>query len=100
MADLGRRKEAWVRACSWKTKSGWSYLSDTLLVLASVERGPGDLSRVLALEEKRLALAVLEAENLRVATDVELALCNKRMSALHLHPDVLSQLNFSSFHRK
>jgi hypothetical protein len=33
-----------------------------------------DLARVLALEEKGLGLAVLEAEDLAVTTDVELAL--------------------------
>lgn len=51
-----------------------SYLGDTLLVHASVESGPRDLSWVLALEEKRLALAILETEHLGVTTDVELAL--------------------------
>ena len=40
----------------------------------SVESRPVDLARVLALEEKGLGLAVLEAEDLAVATDVELAL--------------------------
>jgi len=51
-----------------------SYLGDTLLVHASVKSGPGDLSWVLALEEKRLALSILETEDLGVTTDVELAL--------------------------
>ena len=41
----------------------------------SVESGPVNLARVLALEEKGLGLAVLEAEDLAVTTDVELALC-------------------------
>ena len=49
-------------------------LRDTLLVRPSVESRPVDLARVLALEEKGLGLAVLEAEDLAVATDVELAL--------------------------
>ena len=40
----------------------------------SVESGPVNLARVLALEEKGLALAVLEAEDLAVTTDVKLAL--------------------------
>ena len=40
----------------------------------SVESGPVDLARVLALEEKGLGLAVLEAEDLAVTADVELAL--------------------------
>lgn len=50
-------------------------LRDTLLVHPSVQGGPGDLARVLALEEKGLGLAILEAEDLAVATDVKLALC-------------------------
>lgn len=40
----------------------------------SVESGPVNLARVLALEEKGLALSVLEAEDLAVTTDVKLAL--------------------------
>lgn len=52
-----------------------AYLRDTLLVLPPVEGGPRDLARVLALQEQRLGLAVLEAEDLAVTTDVELALC-------------------------
>jgi len=50
------------------------FLRDTLLVLSSEENGPCDTAGVLALEEKRLGLAVLETEDLAVATDVELAL--------------------------
>lgn len=42
----------------------------------SVEGRPGDLAGVLALEEKGLGLAILEAEDLAVTTDVELALCS------------------------
>lgn len=49
-------------------------LRDTLLVRPSVESGPVNLARVLALEEKGLGLSVLEAEDLAVTTDVELAL--------------------------
>lgn len=49
-------------------------LRDTLLVRPSVESGPVNLARVLALEEKGLALSVLEAEDLAVTTDVKLAL--------------------------
>ena len=49
-------------------------LRDTLAVLAAVEGGPGDEAGVLALEEERLRLAVLETEDLAVATDVELTL--------------------------
>lgn len=40
----------------------------------SVQGRPGDLARVLALEEKGLGLAILEAEDLAVTTDVKLAL--------------------------
>lgn len=45
---------------------GWvgSYLSDALAVLAAVENGPRNATRVLALEEQGLGFAVLEAENL------------------------------------
>lgn len=50
-------------------------LRDTLLVHPSVEGRPGDFARVLALEEKGLGLAILEAEDLAVTTDVELSLC-------------------------
>ena len=49
-------------------------LRDTLLVLPSVQRRPGDPTRVLALKEQGLGLAILESENLAVTTDVELAL--------------------------
>lgn len=51
-----------------------SYLSDTLAVLAAVEDGPGNATRVLALEEEGLGFAVLETEDLGVSTDVELTL--------------------------
>lgn len=43
-------------------------------MLATVEHGPRNPPGVLALEEKRLRLAVDETENLRVATDIDLAL--------------------------
>ena len=49
-------------------------LRDTLLVLATVENGPSNATGVLALEEERLGLAVLEAEDLGVPTDVDLTL--------------------------
>lgn len=57
-----------------------SYLRDTLLVLSAVEDSPGDAARVLALEEKGLGFAVLETEDLTVATDVQLALLQRRAS--------------------
>jgi hypothetical protein len=50
------------------------YLRDTLLVLSSEKDGPCDAAGVLALEEKRLGLTVLESEDLAVTTNVELAL--------------------------
>jgi hypothetical protein len=53
------------------------YLRDTLLVLSSEEDGPGDTARVLALQEQRLGFAILESEDLAIATDVELALYTK-----------------------
>lgn len=43
-------------------------------MLSAVKNGPGDLAGVLALEEERLGLAVLETEDLAVTTNVELAL--------------------------
>jgi len=43
-------------------------------VHSSVEHSPGYSSRVLSLEEEGLGLAILEAEDLAVTTDVELAL--------------------------
>ena len=51
-----------------------SYLRDTLAVLAAEKDGPGDAAGVLALQEERLGLAVLEAEDLAVATDVDFTL--------------------------
>ena len=46
-------------------------LGDTLLVVLSVEHGPGDSSRVLSLLEQGVGLGGLESENLRVASDEE-----------------------------
>ena len=43
-------------------------------MLSAVKDGPGDLAGVLALEEERLGLAVLETEDLAVRADEELAL--------------------------
>lgn len=60
-----------------------AYLRDTLLVLATVEDGPGDAAGVLALEEKRLGLAVLETEDLAVATDVQLTLKVSKKTCQH-----------------
>jgi hypothetical protein len=51
-----------------------AYLRDTLSPLATAENSPCDLTGVLALEEKRLGLSALEAEDLAVRADEELAL--------------------------
>jgi hypothetical protein len=58
----------------------FAYLGDTLAVLFAVEDGPCDAAGVLALQEERLGLAVLEAEDLAVATDVDLTLCSQKSS--------------------
>lgn len=46
-------------------------LSDALLVLSSVENGPGDSSGVLSLLEQRGGLGRVESEDLGVASDEE-----------------------------
>ena len=51
-----------------------AHLRDTLPPLSPAKDGPGDAAGVLALEEKRLGLAILEAEDLAVGADEELAL--------------------------
>ena len=51
-----------------------THLRDTLAVLSSVKLSPGNSSGVLALEEEGLGLSILEAEDLAVATDVQLTL--------------------------
>lgn len=51
-----------------------AYLRDTLSPLATAENGPRNLAGVLALEEERLRLAVLETEDLAVRADEDLAL--------------------------
>ena len=53
----------------------------------SVKSGPVNLTGVLALEEEGLGLAVLEAEDLAVTTDVELALY---MPSVNAQPIVVS----------
>lgn len=57
-----------------------AYLRDTLSPLATAENGPRDLTGVLALEEERLRLAVLETEDLAVRADEELALLRMYVS--------------------
>jgi len=51
-------------------------------MLSAVEDSPGDAAGVLALEEKRLGLAVEETEDLAVATDVQLTLRFAKEAAL------------------
>lgn len=43
-------------------------------MLTAVKDGPGNTARVLALKEEGLGLSILEAEDLAVATDVQLTL--------------------------
>lgn len=43
-------------------------------MLPSKQNGPSDSSRVFALQEERLGFAILEAEDLAVATDVKFTL--------------------------
>jgi hypothetical protein len=46
----------------------------------SEEDGPGYSAGVLALEEQRLGLAILESKDLAVTTDVEFALRDNNVS--------------------
>jgi hypothetical protein len=59
-------------------------------VLAAVEDGPGDAAGVFALEEEGLGFAILEAEDLAVATDVKFTLQNKASSVTmsRSHPSI------------
>jgi hypothetical protein len=43
-------------------------------VLSPEKNSPGNAARVLALEEQRFGFAILESEDLAIATDVELSL--------------------------
>jgi len=52
----------------------YSYLRDTLLVLSAEQDSPGNSAGVLALEEEGFGLSILEAEDLGITADVELAL--------------------------
>ena len=51
-------------------------------MLATVENGPGDAAGVLALEEEGLGFAILEAEDLAVATDVKFTLQARVLSVI------------------
>ena len=75
-------------------------LRDTLLVHPSEEDRPGDLARVLALEEKGLGLAILEAEDLAVTTDIELALQIPLAMFLRLHQSIILRPVFVSLWRR
>lgn len=55
-----------------------SYLRDTLAVLATEQNSPGNAAGVLSLQEKRLALALLEAEDLAVTADKDLTLLDNQ----------------------
>ena len=56
---------------------------------AAVEGGPGYSSRVLALQEEGFGLAILEAEDFAVATDVQFTL-EKRVSVVDLEREVIA----------
>jgi hypothetical protein len=58
-----------------------NFLGNALAVLSSVKDRPGDTAGVLALQEQRLRLAVLEAEDLAVTADIELTLSFEIQSA-------------------
>lgn len=51
-----------------------TYFRDTLLVRASIQHRPCYPARVLALKKQGLGFAVLEAEDLAIAADVEFSL--------------------------
>lgn len=55
-------------------EKGGTDFGDALLVLAAVQNSPRYPARVLALQEKRLRLSFLEAEDPAVAADVQLTL--------------------------
>lgn len=64
-----------------------AYLRDTLSPLATAENSPRDLAGILALEEKRLGLSVLETEDLAVRADEELALLYVSARVLSIYCD-------------
>lgn len=51
-------------------------------MLSAVKDGPSYPARVLALEEERFAFAILESEDLAVASDVQLTLLNQERASL------------------
>jgi hypothetical protein len=67
-------------------------------VLAAVENGPGDAAGVLALEEEGLGFAILEAEDLAVATDVKFTLQTGLLSVYSLLSLTIYPIHPSSLH--
>jgi hypothetical protein len=61
-------------------------LRDTLLVHSSVEHRPCYSAGILALEEKRFGFAILETEDLAVASNVELALICEQIVSREIQP--------------
>lgn len=53
---------------------GSTNLRDTLAVVSAVESCPRDPAGILALEEERFCLSILESEDFAVTADEELAL--------------------------
>ena len=53
------------------------YLRYALLVLSSKKDSPGNAARILALQKQRFGFAILESEDLAIATDVKLSLDTK-----------------------
>jgi len=51
-----------------------THLSDTLSPLSPAQYSPGNATGILALEKERLGFPILEAEDLAVTADEELAL--------------------------
>lgn len=72
------------------------YLRDALSPLSPAQDSPGDAARVLALEEERFTLAVLEAEDLAVRADKELALKETKKLAQYLNQYASTPLDSAS----
>ena len=54
-------------------------------MLSAVQNGPGNAAGVLSLQEERLGFAVLESEDLAVATDEELTLQSQKCQSSLIH---------------
>ena len=79
-----------------------SYLRDTLAVLSAVQNSPSNATGVLSLQEQRLGLAILETEDLAVATDIDftlqndmLAFCQTQITQFHVMVFPSTQSNSS-----